>query len=831
MNGRTSHLRSGVVSVGIVNFRGPQDTLTCVRSLLDRTTHNFPADRLEIICVDNASGDDSVEVLRSNLPAEVKLIESATNSGFTGGCNLAAEHATGEYLAFINNDARPGVNWLHAAVEALENDGSVSCVASKVLDWDGLNVDYVDGALTWFGMGYKPGAGAPYAGDHETPIDVLFPTGSAMVMRSQVFREVGGFDEQMFMFYEDVDLGWRLNILGHRVRYVPASVVFHKHHASMNKFGSYREWYLLERNALIALYKNLEDSTLAQVLAPAMALAVRRSLAIGGADVDLLDLRLSPGGDDEPNATVSKRSLTGPYAIDSFVDLLPSLQSVRSDLQRRRVQSDRDVAPLMRKAIEPAIPEVRYLAGHQALIDAFAITDLYPNRRQILVVTGDPLGARMAGPAIRALNIAEHLALEHDVRLVSTTACSLTHPTVHATSSTLHGLRAHVDWAEIVIFQGFLLAQTPWLAKTNKILIPDIYDPMHLEQLEQTRGEEVVNRSNNVAATVAVLNDQLLRGDFFLCASERQKHFWLGQLAALGRLNPKTYDFDATMSSLVGVVPFGLPSAPPVATRHAIKGAVPGIGEDDKVVLWAGGIYNWFDPLSLVRAIASLSERHDNVRLFFLGTQHPHPDVPRMRMLVDVRQLSDDLGLTDKFVFFNEGWVDYDDRHNYLLDADVGVSTHFEHIETTFAFRTRILDYIWAGLPLVVTEGDNFGDLVEHEAMGGVVAERDVAGIEAAIERALYDEEYAAACRDNVQRVRSDFEWPRALAPLSDFCRSARRASDALAPTAVDLPRTIEIRARARSELALVRQYMAAGGISEVTRRAAGRLRRLRGPA
>ena len=126
--------------------------------------------------------------------------------------------------------------------------------------------------------------------------------------------------------------------------------------------------------------------------------------------------------------------------------------------------------------------------------------------------------------------------------------------------STLNGLHAHVDWAEIVIFQGFLLSQAPWLAKTNKILIPDIYDPMHLEQLEQTRGEEVLHRTNNIAATVGVLNDQLRRGDFFLCASERQRHFWLGQLAALGRLNPKTYDADATMASLVAVVPFGLPS-------------------------------------------------------------------------------------------------------------------------------------------------------------------------------------------------------------------------------------------------------------------------------
>ena len=203
-----------------------------------------------------------------------------------------------------------------------------------------------------------------------------------------------------------------------------------------------------------------------------------------------------------------------------------------------------------------------------------------------------------------------------------------------------------------------------------------------------------------------------------------------------------------------------------------------------------------------------------------------------MRMLTDVRQLADELGLTDKFVFFNEGWVDYNDRQNYLLDADLGVSTHFEHIETTFAFRTRVLDYIWAGLPLVVTEGDNFGDLVEREGLGVVVAERDVSAIEAGIERALYDDEFAAACRENVVRVRSYFEWPRVLTPLTEFCRSARRASDATAPgSGVVRPASRMLGSPVRTDLALAKQYFASGGVSEVTRRAAGRLRRLRGLA
>ena len=127
--------------------------------------------------------------------------------------------------------------------------------------------------------------------------------------------------------------------------------------------------------------------------------------------------------------------------------------------------------------------------------------------------------------------------------------------------------------------------------------------------------------------------------------------------------------------------------------------------------------------------------------------KHPNPDVPDMAIAWQTRQLADDLGLTGKHVFFNDGWVAYDDRQNYLLDADVGVSTHFEHVETTFSFRTRILDYLWAGLPVVATSGDSFGTLIAAEGLGGAVDERDVDGLTRTLTALLYDEATAQGAR------------------------------------------------------------------------------------
>jgi hypothetical protein len=178
--------------------------------------------------------------------------------------------------------------------------------------------------------------------------------------------------------------------------------------------------------------------------------------------------------------------------------------------------------------------------------------------------------------------------------------------------------------------------------------------------------------------------------------------------------------------------------------------------------------------------------------------------------------------------------VDFDDRQNYLLDADVGVSTHFQHVETTFSFRTRMLDYLWAGLPIVATGGDTFGDLVSAEGLGVTVPEQDAEALAEALERTLYDDEFVAAARAAVDRVRDEYTWETALRPLLEFCRAPRRAPD-LVEAGGDVRergtvpgRLIDTgyRPSVRGDLALVKQYLGEGGPVTLARRVAGRIRR-----
>lgn len=822
-------VRPGVVSVVLVNYHGADDTITCLQELQKL---DWPADRLELVVVDNDSGDGEGDRIRRAVPAAT-VVDAGSNTGFAGGCNLGVANATGEYVAFLNNDARPHRDWVSAAVQAFESDPTIGTVASKVLDWDGNLIDYVDGSLTWFGMGYKREVEKPDTGEWDTPKDVLFGTGAAMFVRAALYREIGGFDERFFMFYEDVDLGWRMNLLGHRVRYVPGSVAYHKHHVTMKKFGNFRESYLLERNALLSMVKNYDDETLARTLPAALALAVRRSVARTGVDATVLDLQRSPGGDDVGTLEIPKMALTGPYAIDYLVEQLPSIMETRRDLQARRRRSDRELFPLFREALEPAYGMPSYLAAHDSLVEAFGIAEHVSARHRILVVTGEPLADRMAGPAIRAWEIASALAPDHDVRLVSTAGARRSSPAFSVEYAAGTGLREPTDWADVIIFQGFLLETAPWLKASSKVIVADVYDPMHLEQLEQAKDLGAEGRRNALAVTTHALNEQLRRADFLLCASTKQRDFWLGQLAGQDRVNPAVYDEDASLDNLIAVAPFGIGDEPPVQRRHAIKGTVPGIGPDDKVIVWGGGIYNWFDPLTLVRAVDRLKDRHGDVRLFFLGTKHPNPGVPDMRIAWETRQLADELGLTGRHAFFNDGWVPYDERADYLLDADLGVSTHFAHVETAYSFRTRILDYLWAGLPIVATDGDTFGALIRERGLGRAVPEQDVVALETALEEMLFDEDARSAAAAAVRAVAGEFVWSRALEPLVTFCRFPRRAAD-LAVAGAPQPaargrRRVGPKRSVRSDLALARGYLRAGGVREVTRRAGGRVRRVLG--
>jgi glycosyltransferase involved in cell wall biosynthesis len=366
---------------------------------------------------------------------------------------------------------------------------------------------------------------------------------------------------------------------------------------------------------------------------------------------------------------------------------------------------------------------------------------------RVLVLSSEPLGAVMAGPAIRATELARVLeGAGHDVHL-----------------DTGPGASGH----DVVVAQGWALERHPGVRESAAHLVVDLYDPFDLELLHLLGERPAPEREQAQANALRALHDQVRAGDFFLCASERQRDYWLGYLNALGRVNTATHGADPGLRALIDVVPFGVPTQPPQRSGPGLR-ETTGIGGDEVVLLWGGGVYDWFDPVTVVRAVA----RVEGVHLVFMAARHANPGLPEARVLAESRREA------SPRVHFHEGWIEYERRADWLLDADVGVSAHRDDVETRFAFRTRVLDYLWAGLPVLCTAGDALADEVERRDLGAALAPGDVDGWAAALERLARDSERRAACGARASELARELTWERVAEPLLAYCAAPRRAPD-----------------------------------------------------
>ncbi len=398
----------------------------------------------------------------------------------------------------------------------------------------------------------------------------------------------------------------------------------------------------------------------------------------------------------------------------------------------------------------------------------------------VLIVSHDVVGRRMAGPGIRYWELAQVLGRHFPVTLAA--PGREIEPPSPATGVALwpyrigdwHSLAPAVERADVVLLCGDVLAMFPSIEQSGVPLVMDGYDPHPLEILELFAGTP--EQEARHLDREEVLRRQCRAGDFFICASERQRDWWLGLLEANGRVNVHTFGEDRSLRKLVDVVPFGLPSKPPRHRRQVLKGVWPGIGMGDKVILWGGGLWQWLDPLTAIRALARIWEQRQDVKLVFPGTRHPNvggvPDMPMRRAAV---ALADELGLRGRGVFFGD-WVPYEVWPDYLLEADVGVSLHFDSVETRLAFRSRVLDYLWAGLPMVLTRGDAISEYVVGLGVGEVVDYEDDARLASALLRLL--ERPRSALEAGFEVARAELTWERGAEPLVRFCRRPRRAPD-----------------------------------------------------
>jgi hypothetical protein len=391
---------------------------------------------------------------------------------------------------------------------------------------------------------------------------------------------------------------------------------------------------------------------------------------------------------------------------------------------------------------------------------------------RVLVVTADHVGHRMAGPAIRAVNLARELArLGFEVTLAAPNGTDASIADVSSTRldpRDAGGTTALASAHDAVVAQRLPAAATISLAGSDTRIVYDLYDHVPHELLAAAHARSPKASDELDLTRHRLWLETVLRaGDSFICASERQRDLWLGALGVLGRLEHAGHERDSSFRDLIEVVPFGIEAEPPAPDGSGHRGVLPGVGERSKVLIWGGGICNWLDPLTAIRAVHELSSTREEVRLVFMGLERPNSQVAETSMADRAVALARELGVLGTNVVFNREWVPYEERGTWLAQADIGVSAHFDTLETRYAFRTRLLDYLWAGLPIVATEGDVLSDLVREKRLGATVRAGDVAGWVSALMQLLGDDKILRSTAERVAVERKRFLWSVVVQPLA----------------------------------------------------------------
>lgn len=250
------------VAVIIVSYNGQKYLPDCLSSLA-RTEYN--KDSWKIVVVDNASTDGSVGWIKQNY-SQLILLEQTKNKGFAEGNNIGMRWAIKrdyDYVFLLNQDTVVTANWLQPLVELAESDKQIAAVQPKIKLWPDQNkINTVGNIIHFLGFGYGRGSGKEDQGQYDKIQEINYPSGAGVLFRVDCLKKVGLFDEDMFMYLEDLDLGWRLWLAGYKCLFQPNSIIYHKYEFKR----SLKMVYYFERNRYISLLKNYKIGTLILLL-------------------------------------------------------------------------------------------------------------------------------------------------------------------------------------------------------------------------------------------------------------------------------------------------------------------------------------------------------------------------------------------------------------------------------------------------------------------------------------------------------------------------------------------------------------------------------------
>ncbi|MFA5124365.1 MAG: glycosyltransferase family 2 protein [Patescibacteria group bacterium] len=250
------------VVIGIVTYNSRHKIADCLDSV---NRQNYPRELVQVVVVDNSSHDSTKEYLAEVWP-QVTVIANDRNAGFAAANNQIYSWAKdqADYLVLLNDDTIVEPYWLSRLVNAVSGDEKIAAVQSKLLLYPEKNlINSLGNSLQFLGFAFCDHYREPDSHAYTALFDLPYASGAAVLLKLSALQEIGLFDEKLFMYHEDVDLGWRLRLSGYRVVIDPLSVVYHKYSYSKARY----KFYYMDRNRWIVLLKNYRLATIV-LLAP-----------------------------------------------------------------------------------------------------------------------------------------------------------------------------------------------------------------------------------------------------------------------------------------------------------------------------------------------------------------------------------------------------------------------------------------------------------------------------------------------------------------------------------------------------------------------------------
>lgn len=244
--------KTGQPVVVIPNLNGGAELLAAVKSLGEQTLEPY------VIIVDNASTDGSAEAVEAKYP-DIEIIRNKKNKGYAGGVNpgfLRAIELGASYAAPFNDDAVADKRWLQQLASYLDSNPKVAAAACKVVTSDKERLDSTGDYYTTWGLPYPRGRREYDLKKYDSQTEIFAASGAASLFRTKALKEVGLFDEDFFAYYEDVDLGFRLQLAGWKVAFVPSSVVYHHIGMTSSRIKGFTTYQTM-KNLPLLWFKNV----------------------------------------------------------------------------------------------------------------------------------------------------------------------------------------------------------------------------------------------------------------------------------------------------------------------------------------------------------------------------------------------------------------------------------------------------------------------------------------------------------------------------------------------------------------------------------------------